>query len=97
MVEAGAAALLSNSEMDRVIHAVISVIGISLIPNVLLYFIPTSFLTSTSRLNVMKIMMTFASGGLLGDVFLHLLPDLLGIHTLISSIHKIKVIHLFIY
>jgi len=73
----------SNKETERVVHAILSVIVISLVPNLLLYLIPTSFLTSTSRINVSKIMMTFASGGLLGDVFLHMIPDLLGMQTLL--------------
>lgn len=53
---------------------------ISVIPNVLLFFIPDWVVENDGKakgIKITKSMLSFASGGLLGDVFLHSIPDLL--------------------
>ena len=60
-------------------QALLSTFAISVIPNVLLYLIPIEYLsTPLYGIFIKDIMMSFASGGLLGDVFLHSLPELLS-------------------
>lgn len=54
------------------LHAMGSTIFISAVPFLLLFFIP---LKSTDQEQpLLKILLAFASGGLLGDAFLHLIP-----------------------
>ena len=56
---------------------------ISLVPNVILFGIPSSILTSKTKkgaINYQHIMLCFAAGGLLGDVLLHTIPHLLIHH-----------------
>jgi zinc transporter 7 len=61
--------------------AFLSTLSISLLPNVLLFVIPGSILKrSAGKLNIMNILLCFGAGGLLGDVFLHTIPHLLGEH-----------------
>ena len=60
-------------------QALFSTFIISVIPNVLLYFIPIEYMSKPIRGVLMRnVMMCFAAGGLLGDVFLHTLPHLMG-------------------
>ena len=59
--------------------------AISLIPNILLFFIPTNVLTATRKLNNggivwQHVLLSFAAGGLLGDVVLHTIPHLMMPH-----------------
>lgn len=55
---------------------------ISIIPIVSLQLIPVSFVTksnaSEQRIVVLNILLSFAAGGLLGDVFLHAIPHLIS-------------------
>lgn len=55
---------------------------ISLLPNLLLFFIPMSLFKGSdikkNSYNYQNFFLAFASGGLLGDVFLHVLPHLLA-------------------
>ena len=62
--------------------ALLATTAISVVPNVLLYLIPVDVLSQNTfnGINAKKIMLAFACGGLLGDVFLHTLPHLLGVH-----------------
>ena len=53
--------------------AYLQVLIISLAPTSLLLLFPSSTPTSSSTL--LKSMMSFSAGGLIGDVFLHSLPD----------------------
>jgi zinc transporter 7 len=56
---------------------------ISLVPNLLLYALPSTLLTRKSRkgeLVISSLFLCFACGGLLGDVFIHILPHLLSEH-----------------
>lgn len=58
-------------------NSILATAYISIFPNLLLYFVPPDI--NTGSLNVL---VSFAVGGLLGDVFLHLLPHaFLGEHT----------------
>ncbi|CAF3463246.1 unnamed protein product [Rotaria socialis] len=52
--------------------AILSTIGISLAPVVILFFIPVS--NTPQHQSRLKILLSFGSGGLLGDAFLHLIP-----------------------
>jgi len=52
--------------------ALLSTVGISLAPVVILFFIPVT--NSPQHQSYLKILLSFASGGLLGDAFLHLIP-----------------------
>ena len=52
--------------------ALLSTLGISLAPVVILFFIPVT--NSPQHQWFLKILLSFASGGLLGDAFLHLIP-----------------------
>ena len=58
------------------INAIVSVSIISTIPNLLLYFVPTSY-DKKGVINIQHVLLSFASGGLLGDVFIHALPHIL--------------------
>ncbi|KAI8148879.1 Zinc/iron permease [Fennellomyces sp. T-0311] len=62
---------------NAMVNSLLATAYISLFPNLLLYFVPPDI--NTSSLNVL---VSFAVGGLLGDVFLHLLPHaFLGDHA----------------
>jgi len=56
---------------------------VSLLPNLFLLLIPSRILQqqSAGALNYQNIFLSFASAGLLGDVFLHTLPHLLAPHS----------------
>lgn len=55
---------------------------ISTFPNMFLYLVPVSWLTQKkgSPVNVQHILLSFACGGLLGDVLLHAVPHLMSAH-----------------
>lgn len=55
-----------------------STLLISIAPFVILFFIPID--TSPERQPLLKVLLSFASGGLLGDAFLHLIPHALMGH-----------------
>lgn len=58
--------------------AFVATFFISLLPNVLLIAIPSRFLLKNGKsFNVQHVLLCFAAGGLLGDVFLHTIPHLL--------------------
>ncbi len=64
------------------VQALLSTFVISVVPNVLLYFIPIKVMTVPIRgVLVRNVLMCFAAGGLLGDVFLHTLPHLILPHS----------------
>ncbi|GAB5589719.1 hypothetical protein Unana1_04619 [Umbelopsis nana] len=61
---------------NAMVNSLLATAYISIFPNLLLYFVPPNI--DTSSLNTL---VSFAVGGLLGDVFLHLLPHaFLGEH-----------------
>eukprot|EP01038_Epipyxis_sp_PR26KG_P010591 gene10591-14228_t len=71
--------------MQPLYYALIATTIISVLPNLLLVFIPSKLLSRTDstnrKANFQNILLCFSSGGLLGDVFLHTLPHLLGLHS----------------
>jgi zinc transporter 7 len=58
--------------------ALLSTVGISIAPIVILFFIPVT--NSPQHQSWLKILLSFASGGLLGDAFLHLIPHAISAH-----------------
>ena len=58
------------------VNAIVAVSIISTIPNLLLYLIPASY-ENPWGINIQHVMLSFASGGLLGDVFIHAMPHIL--------------------
>jgi len=65
------------------VNAIVATALISAFPNFLLLLIPNTWLKASSKLesiNIMNVFLSFAAGGLLGDVFLHTLPHLLAEH-----------------
>ena len=65
-------------EFNLWVTAVGSTVLISLAPIVMLFLIPLD--KSPSHENFLKTLLSFASGGLLGDAFLHLIPHALSAH-----------------
>lgn len=60
------------------LNAYVATLIISLIPNLILFIVPSKVLISDkkAKFNFQNISLSFAAGGLLGDVFLHIIPDL---------------------
>lgn len=65
-------------DYDLYVSALSSTLFISIVPFFILFFIPVD--GSVEKQPLLKILLSFASGGLLGDAFLHLIP-----HALASS------------
>lgn len=63
---------------DLYVKALSSTLFISVVPFFILFFIPID--GTVEKQPLLKILLSFASGGLLGDAFLHLIP-----HALISA------------
>jgi zinc transporter ZupT len=61
------------------IEALASTFLISAVPACLLVFIPVD--NSPASRNMLKVLLSFASGGLLGDALLHLIPHAAHPHT----------------
>lgn len=57
-------------------EALLSTVLISLAPFLILFLVPLD--TATGNENLLKILLSFGSGGLLGDAFLHLIPHAIG-------------------
>lgn len=75
-----------NNSFTNYLHAYIAILAISILPNLLLYFIPLHLLTDNKKdnsLNYQSMILNFASAGLIGDVFIHTLP-----HLLINNHHQ---------
>ena len=72
-------------EPDPAVSAALAVTLISLAPLVLMPFLPTPKLPTGTTAAVgaaaQPLLLCFASGGMLGDVFLHILPSTLGGHS----------------
>lgn len=66
----------SNEDYNLYISALSSTIFISIVPFFLLFFIPID--GTIEKQPLLKILLSFASGGLLGDAFLHLIPHALA-------------------
>lgn len=70
----------NNEEKSSVLlKAMGSTLLISAAPFVLLFFVPLD--NSKEREPLLKVLLSFASGGLLGDAFLHLIPHALAPHS----------------
>ena len=58
---------------------------ISVVPNVFLFLVPSKLLLQSRKtghsVNLSSLFLSFACGGLLGDVFIHIIPHLLGAHS----------------
>lgn len=70
--------MVDPSNFSTWLNAYGATLIISLIPNLILFLIPSKVLTEDkkSKFNFQNISLSFAAGGLLGDVFLHIIPDL---------------------
>lgn len=67
---------------DRItitVHAILSTLLISIAPFVILFFIPLKD-NGIENQSLLKVLLAFASGSLLGDAFLHLIPHALNPH-----------------
>ncbi|XP_011882549.1 PREDICTED: protein catecholamines up [Vollenhovia emeryi] len=64
---------------DIVLRAVGSTLVISAAPFLILFFVPLD--NTEQRESLLKILLSFASGGLLGDAFLHLIPHAMIPHS----------------
>lgn len=64
---------------DVILRAVGSTLIISAAPFLILFFVPLD--NTKQRESLLKILLSFASGGLLGDAFLHLIPHALVPHS----------------
>lgn len=60
-------------------NALGSTVAISVLPFLILFFIPIN--NKDEHQSYLKILLSFASGGLLGDAFLHLIPHSLSAHS----------------
>ncbi|VVC34662.1 Zinc/iron permease [Cinara cedri] len=60
------------------IKALSSTVAISVLPFLVLFFIPIN--SKDQHQQFLKVLLSFASGGLLGDAFLHLIPHALAPH-----------------
>ncbi len=61
------------------LHSILSTLLISAAPFLILYFIPLD--NTAEKQPMLKVLLAFASGGLLGDAFLHLIPHAISPHT----------------
>ncbi|XP_003707053.1 zinc transporter catecholamines up [Megachile rotundata] len=66
---------------ELIVKATISTLIISAAPFLILFFVPLD--NSKERESLLKMLLSFASGGLLGDAFLHLIP-----HALVPHAHE---------
>ncbi|CAG9566808.1 unnamed protein product [Danaus chrysippus] len=64
-----------ESNYDLYVRALSSTVFISIVPFFILFFIPID--GTVEKQPLLKILLSFASGGLLGDAFLHLIPHAL--------------------
>lgn len=71
--------LFPTDPFDLWLHALGSTILISLAPYFILYFINLD--NTDAMQSRLKILLAFASGGLLGDAFLHLIPHAIAPHS----------------
>lgn len=67
-----------SSPFELWIHAISSTALISAAPFFILFFIPLQ--NATEHQQLLKVLLSFASGGLLGDAFLHLIPHAISPH-----------------
>lgn len=69
---------VTEPDYDLYVRALGSTVFISIVPFLILFFIPID--GTTEKQPLLKVLLSFASGGLLGDAFLHLIP-----HALVAT------------
>ena len=74
-----ASAKTTSSLSSVWVDAMVSTLLISVAPFLILYVVPID--SSAEKEPLLKILLAFASGGLLGDAFLHLIPHALAPHV----------------
>lgn len=71
--------------MEAAQQAFAATFFISIVPNVFLFLLPSRLLLQSTRtghsLDLSALFLMFSCGGLLGDVFIHIIPHLLGSHV----------------
>ncbi|XP_061707223.1 zinc transporter zipt-7.2 [Cydia pomonella] len=67
---------ITEPDYDLYVNALSSTIFISIVPFFILFFIPID--GTVEKQPLLKVLLSFASGGLLGDAFLHLIPHALA-------------------
>jgi zinc transporter 7 len=70
---------VKRDQLTIVLHACLSTLLISLAPFVILFFIPLNN-NGIENQSLLKVLLGFASGSLLGDAFLHLIPHAMNPH-----------------
>lgn len=75
-----------TADFDLYIRAIGSTLFISIVPYFILFFIPID--GTAEKQPLLKVLLSFASGGLLGDAFLHLIPHALSPHTKEGGSHS---------
>ncbi len=68
-----------RNKFTIVLHATLSTLLISIAPFIILFFIPLNN-NGVENQSLLKVLLGFASGSLLGDAFLHLIPHALNPH-----------------
>ena len=68
-------------------HDTLSTLLISIAPFIILFFIPLNN-NSVENQSLLKVLLGFASGSLLGDAFLHLIPHALNPHDHNDEYHS---------
>lgn len=75
-----------KNHSDIILRAVGSTVIISIAPFLILFFVPLD--NTNQHESLLKILLSFAAGGLLGDAFLHLIP-----HAMLPHSHEEKHYH----
>ena len=70
----------ANGKWTKWLHAIGATLLISAAPFFILFFIPLQSNTADQQ-PLLKVLLAFASGGLLGDAFLHLIPHAISPHS----------------
>ncbi len=76
-----------QSKSTIALYAILSTLLISIAPFFILFFIPLNN-NSFENQSLLKVLLAFASGSLLGDAFLHLIPHALNPHDHSSGEHS---------
>ncbi|XP_050463175.1 protein catecholamines up [Cataglyphis hispanica] len=71
--------VLHKNRSDIILRAVGSTVIISIAPFLILFFVPLD--NTNQHESLLKILLSFAAGGLLGDAFLHLIPHAMVPHS----------------
>lgn len=77
----------SRDKFTIALHAISSTLLISIAPFIILFFIPLNN-NGVENQSLLKVLLGFASGSLLGDAFLHLIPHALNPHDHTDEDHS---------